>query len=104
MYLAMFNWMRIEPLEATLDRLKKYGINSIEFVLDPYATNPAEVNQLLKEYDIQCWGAAAVMFGDRSLVAKEEDRRAASVQYAKDSITLSKELGQNVVCVLTRFI
>jgi len=99
MYLAMFNWMRIEPLEATLDRLKKYGINSIEFVLDPYATNPAEVNQLLKEYDIQCWGAAAVMFGDRSLVAKEEDRRAASVQYAKDSITLSKELGGSVTSI-----
>jgi len=99
MYLSMFNWMRIEPLEVTLARLKKYSIKAIEFVLDPYETDRTEVNQLLKEYGIQCWGAAAAMFGDRSLVAKEEDRREASVQYANDCITLAKELGGSVTSI-----
>lgn len=93
MYLSMFNWMRIEPLKTTLERLKKYGFKGIEFVLDPYETDRAEVRKLLKEYGIQCWGVGSAMFGDRSLLAKEEDRRAASVQYAKDCVTLSKELG-----------
>jgi sugar phosphate isomerase/epimerase len=99
MYLAMFNWMRIEPLEATLSRLKKYGFKGIEFFIDPYEIDRAETKRLLKEYDIQCWGAAAVMFGERSLVAKEEDRREASVQYAKDCITLSKELSGSVTSI-----
>ena len=99
MYLSMFNWMRIEPLEMTLARLKKYGIKAIEFVLDPYETDRAEVNRLLKEYGILCWGAAAAMFGDRSLVAKDEERRDASVQYAKDCITLAKELGGRVTSI-----
>lgn len=93
MFLSMFNWMRIEPLGKTLERLKKHGFKGIEFVLDPYETNRAEVNKLLKEYGIRCWGVGSAMFGDKSLVAKDEGRRAASVQYAKDCITLSKELG-----------
>ena len=100
MHLSMFNWMRIEPLEATLKRLTKYGFKAIEFVLDPYETDRAEVRKLLKEYGIQCWGVGAAMFGDRSLLAKDEDRRAASVQYAKDCVTLSKELGGSVTAIV----
>jgi len=42
MHLVMFNWMRIEPLEATLKRLSKYGFKEIEFVLDPNTTNRAD--------------------------------------------------------------
>jgi D-psicose/D-tagatose/L-ribulose 3-epimerase len=40
------------------------------------------------------------MFGGRSLLAKEKDRRAASVKYAKDCVTLAKELEGVVTTVV----
>jgi sugar phosphate isomerase/epimerase len=93
MNLAMFNWMRIEPVEMTLKRLVKFGYQSINFVLDPYTVDRAEIRELLKKYGIKCWGCGAAFTGDKSLVAKEEKRRAATVKYAKDCATLAKELG-----------
>ena len=55
MNLALFNWMRIEPLEMTLKRLVKYGYQSINFVLDPYTTDRAEIREMLKKYVVyQC--------------------------------------------------
>lgn len=100
MHLGMFNWMRIEPLEATLRRLAKYGYKSIEFVLDPYNTDRAEIRKLLKQYHIRCWGVGAAMFGGRSLLAKEKDRRADSVKYAKECVTLAKELDGSEVTLV----
>jgi sugar phosphate isomerase/epimerase len=96
----MFNWMRIEPLEATLQRLHKYGYESIEFVLEPSNADRAEIRKLLKKYRIRCWGIGAAMFGGRSLLAKDKDRRAASIRYAKDCVSLTRELEGRVTTLV----
>ena len=88
MHLSMHNWMRAEPIEVTLARLAKYGYESIEISGEPEQYKPDEVRPLLEKYNLRCWGSVTLMFADRSLVAGDEAKRAASVQYTKDCIDL----------------
>ena len=88
MHLSMHNWMRAEPLEVTLARLSKYGYESIEISGEPEQYKPDEVRPLLEKYNLRCWGSVTLMLGDRNLVASDEDKRKASVQYTKDCIDL----------------
>ena len=92
MHLSMHNWMRSEPLEATLERLAKFGYESIELSGEPERCDTAEVRALLNKYEIRCWGAVTLMMGDRNMLAKDEAVRAQSVQYVKDCVTMVKEL------------
>jgi sugar phosphate isomerase/epimerase len=88
MHLSMHNWMRAEPIEVTLARLAKYGYESIEISGEPEQYKPDEVRPLLEKYNLRCWGSVTLMFADRSLVAGDEAKRAASVQYTKDCIDM----------------
>jgi D-psicose/D-tagatose/L-ribulose 3-epimerase len=88
MHLSMHNWMRAEPLETTLARLAKYGYESIEISGEPEQYKAEDVRPLLNKYGLRCWGSVTLMLGDRNLVARDPDQRAASVQYTKDCISL----------------
>jgi sugar phosphate isomerase/epimerase len=96
----MHNWMRSEPLEVTLARLKRCGYGSIEIKGEPDQYDSAEVRELLAKYELDCWGVITLTLGERNLAAKDEAQRAASVQYMKDCVTFSKELnGQEISIV-----
>jgi D-psicose/D-tagatose/L-ribulose 3-epimerase len=88
MHLSMHNWMRAEPLEVTLERLAKYGYESIEISGEPDQYKAEDVRPLLRKYGLRCWGSVTLMLGDRNLLAADPDQRAASVQYTKDCIDL----------------
>ena len=92
MHLSMHNWMRAESLEATLERLSKYGYESIELSGEPERYDTTEVRALLTKHNIRCWGSVTLMMGDRNMLAKNESHRADSVQYVKDCVTMVKEL------------
>ena len=92
MHLSMHNWMRAEPLEVTIRRLAKYGYESIEISGEPELFDTREVRRLLRENGVRCWGSVTLMLGDRCLPAKDEAKRAMSVQYVKDCVTMVKEL------------
>lgn len=93
MQVSMHNWMRAEPIETTIRRLAKYGYDSIEISGEPEKYNSKEVSKILKENGVKCWGSVTLMLADRDLLAKDERRRASSVRYVKDCITMVKELG-----------
>lgn len=92
MHLSMHNWMRAEPIETTIRRLAKYGYESIEISGEPEIFKPKEVRKLLNENGLKCWGAVTLMLGDRCLPAKDEQKRANTVKYVKDCVTMVKEL------------
>ena len=100
MHLSMHNWMRAEPIEVTIRRLAKFDYGSIEIGGEPEQYDTGEVRGLLDEHDIKCWGAVTLMLEDRNLVAGKEADRAASVQYVKDCVTMTKELDGQVVDVV----
>jgi len=98
MELALHNWMRAEPVETTIRRMKKYGYDSLEIMCEPDQYNTKEVRKLLEDNGLSCWGALAFMSGERDLLAKDERVREATANYTKQVITFCKELGGKTVC------
>jgi D-psicose/D-tagatose/L-ribulose 3-epimerase len=92
MHLSMHNWMRPEPIETTIRRLAKYGYESIEISGEPYTYDTKDVKRILDENGIRCWGSITLMVEGRNMVAGDEETRAKSVQYVKDTVTMVKEL------------
>jgi sugar phosphate isomerase/epimerase len=84
--------MRAEPIETTVQRLAKYGYESLEISGEPYTYDTRHVRQVLQDNGIRCWGAVTLMLKDRNLVARDQAQREKSVQYVKDCITMVKEL------------
>lgn len=100
MHIAIHNWMRAEPIETTLARISKQGYHALEIEGSPEKYDTKHVRQLLKSYNLTCWGSVTLMLGERNLLAREEAQRATSVQYVKDVITLVKELDGHMVSVV----
>lgn len=92
MHLSMHNWMRAEPIETTIRRLSKYGYESLEISGEPYQYDTKHVLGVLKENGIRCWGSITLMVEGRNLVQGDEEGRAKTVQYVKDTVTMVKEL------------
>jgi len=92
MHLSTHNWMRAEPLEVTLKRIKRLGFESIEISGEPQQYPTKTSRPLLKQYGIRCWGAVTLTLGERNLAAKNERQRAASIKYVKSVVTMVKEL------------
>ena len=100
MTVAIHNWMRAESLETTIARISKLGYDYIEIQGEPGMYDTKEVNALLKQYGIKCFGSVTLMLEQRNLLAKDEGQRAMSIQYVKDIITMVKELGGQMVSVV----
>ena len=100
MRVAMHNWMRAEPIETTIARLGKCGYDCIEISGEPERYNPKDIRKLLKEHKLTCWGSVTLMLGDRNLLASDPKKRAESVKYVKDTITMVKEMeGEEITIV-----
>jgi sugar phosphate isomerase/epimerase len=100
MHLSTHNWMRAEPLETTLRRIKKFGYESIEISGEPDQYDTKDTRALLKDTGIRCWGAVTLMLEERNLAARDEGQRAKSVQYVKDVITMISELEGEVLTLV----
>ena len=92
MHLSTHNWMRAEPLEVTLKRIKRLGFESIEISGEPSQYDTKVSRGLLKQHGIRCWGAVTLTLGDRNLAAADEAQRARSVAYVQSVVTMVKEL------------
>jgi sugar phosphate isomerase/epimerase len=100
MHLAIHNWMKVEPLEVTVRRMAKYGYTSLEIQGEPYKYDTRTVRALLDAHGVRCWGSVTLMLDDRNLLAADEARRARSIQYTKDCITMVMELGGAVISIV----
>ena len=100
MHVAMHNWMRAEPIETTIARLAKCGYDAIEISGEPERYDTKHVRKLLADHGLTCWGSVTLMLGERNLLAANEQARAASVKYVKDTITMVKELGGQEITIV----
>ena len=100
MHLSTHNWMRAEPLETTLRRIKQYGYQSIEISGEPTQYNTKDTRKLLKDNGIRCWGAVTLTLGERNLAAKDEGQRARSVDYVKSVLTMVAELEGEIITLV----
>ena len=100
MHLSTHNWMRAEPLETTVRRIKQYGYESIEISGEPTQYNTKDTLKLLKDNGMRCWGAVTLTLGERNLAAKDEGQRARSVDYVKSVITMVSELEGEIITLV----
>ncbi len=100
MHLSMHNWMRQEPIEVTLERLASCGYQSIEIGGEPGRYDTNEVRGHLDRLGLRCWGSVTLMTAGRDLVHEDPYVRLGSVQYLKDCVTMTHELGGEIFCVV----
>ena len=100
MHLSTHNWMRAEPLELTLKRIRKYGYESIEISGEPTQYDIKETQALLKKYKIRCWGGVTLTLGDRNLASRNSKQRADTVQYMKDVISMVSALDGEIITLV----
>lgn len=98
---AMHNWMRPEPLEVTLDRLKRHGYSGLEISGEPaHYGDAGKVRAQLDEHGIRCWGSVTIMTAGRDLLHEDRYVRLGTVEYVKDVITMAADLGGEIVAVV----
>ena len=100
MHLSTHNWMRAEPLETTVRRIKQYGYSSIEISGEPAQYNTKDTLKLLRDHGMRCWGGVTLSLGERNLAARDEGQRARSVDYVKSVITMISELEGEIITVV----
>ena len=98
--IAMHNWMRSEPIETTIKRLGRSGYNGIEISGEPAVYEPDQVNGLLQDNGLECWGSVTIMVGGRDLLHEDKYVRIGSVQYVKDTIDMVATLGGKILTVV----
>jgi sugar phosphate isomerase/epimerase len=96
----MHNWMRPEPIETTLERLRRCGYDGIEISGEPARYDTDEVRALMDKYEIECWGAVTMMFEGRDLVHPDKQVRAGTIVYMKDCIKMAEALGGKMFCIV----
>jgi D-psicose/D-tagatose/L-ribulose 3-epimerase len=97
--LAMMNWMRLEPIEASIERLARHGFDAIELASEPGRTDPERTRSLLEDNGLACWGTATMMRNGRDLGHEDDAVRARTLAYVKDTITLASRLGGKIVTI-----
>ena len=97
---SMHNWMRPEPIETTLERLRRFGYDGIEISGEPERYKVDEIRALMDQYEIECWGGVTMMFEGRDLLHPDGSVRASSVEYMKDCVKMIKALGGTIFCIV----
>ncbi|CAH0021085.1 unnamed protein product [Clonostachys rhizophaga] len=100
MHLSTHTWMRPEPLEVTLKRAQSLGYKSIELAGEPGQYPIQETRDLLEKYGITLWGTVTIQQGKRDLLAVDPRERRDTIQYVKDVVALSAELGGKITTVV----
>jgi sugar phosphate isomerase/epimerase len=100
MHLSTHTWMRAEPLETTLRRIKPLGFSSIEISGEPDQYDVTDVRRQLREHGIGCWGAVTLTMGDRNLAARDTGQRERTVGYMQRVVRFAHELGGSIVTVV----
>lgn len=93
MELAIHTWMRHEPLEQAIRRAAAAGVTALEIAGEPERHVPANVAPMLSTAGMRCFGGVTMMMEGRSLITPDAARRATSVQYVKDCVSLVSDLG-----------
>lgn len=97
---SMHNWMRPEPIETTLERLHRFGYNSLEISGEPAKYDWEEVRALMDKHEIECWGGVTLMFEGRDLVHPDKYVRVGTIAYMKDCIRMIRALRGQMFCIV----
>lgn len=89
-----------EPMEVSLQRLKKYGYDGVELAGEPKQIDAESVNRLLEQYELECTSICGIYTPERDLSSSDEAIRQIAVQYVKDCVDLAVKVGAATLIVV----
>lgn len=89
-----------EPMEVSLERLKKFGYDGVELAGEPKLIDAETVNQLLAKYSLECTSICGIYTSDRDLSSSKAEIRENAVQYVKDCVDLAVQVGAATLIVV----
>ncbi len=96
MKICMHNWMRPEPIENTIDRMKRLGYDGIQIMGEPRKYDWKHVRGLLDKNNLQCFGSVSIMVKGRDLIHADPYYREMTVAYLKECLDMVHALGGNI--------
>ncbi len=102
---AISNWIYgTEPLEMAFKRLKKYGYDAIELMIeDPAKFSISKVTGLIKTHDLPACSVCTMMTGAaerekrRNMIDPDPDVRKQTMKYLKESMDIGEQLGARLI-------
>jgi sugar phosphate isomerase/epimerase len=92
----MHNWMRPEPIEVTIDRMKRLGYDGIQIMGEPRKYDWKHVRGLLDKNGLKCFGSVSIMVKGRDLIHADPYYREMTVNYLKECLDMVHALGGNI--------
>lgn len=96
MKVCMHNWMRPEPIEATIARMKRLGYDGIQIMGEPRKYDWKQVRGLLDKNGMKCFGSVSIMVKGRDLIHSDPWYREMTVAYLKECLDMVHALGGNI--------
>ncbi|MBC8171279.1 MAG: sugar phosphate isomerase/epimerase [Anaerolineae bacterium] len=96
MKICMHNWMRPEPIEQTVDRMKRLGYDGIQIMGEPRKYDWNQVRALLDKNNLQCFGSVSIMVSGRDLIHADPYYREMTIVYLKECLDMVHALGGNI--------
>lgn len=101
---SISNWIYgDETLEATFQRLQKYGYDGVELKGEPEFYQVKEVNKLCKKYNLKVLSIAGIYpwpTRERDIASPDDEVRKKAVSYLKSCIDLASGVGAPLVIVV----
>jgi sugar phosphate isomerase/epimerase len=92
----MHNWMRPEPIEVTIDRMKRLGYDGIQIMGEPRKYDWKQVRGLLDKNGLQCFGSVSIMVKGRDLIHADPYYREMTVNYLNECLDMVHALGGKI--------
>lgn len=96
MKVCMHNWMRPEPIEVTIDRMKRLGYDGIQIMGEPRKYDWKHVRGLLDKNGLKCFGSVSIMVKGRDLIHADPYYREMTVSYLKECLDMVAALGGSI--------
>jgi sugar phosphate isomerase/epimerase len=92
----MHNWMRPEPIETTIDRMKRLGYDGIQIMGEPRKYDWKHVKGLLDKNGLKCFGSVSIMVKGRDLIHADPYYREMTIAYLKECLDMVAALGGSI--------
>ena len=96
MKICMHNWMRPEPIETTIARMKRLGYDGIQIMGEPRKYDWKHVKGLLDSNNLKCFGSVSIMVKGRDLIHADPYYREMTIAYLKECLDMVAALGGNI--------
>ncbi|TMV49514.1 sugar phosphate isomerase/epimerase [Paenibacillus mesophilus] len=89
-----------EPMETSLQRLRRFGYDGVELAGEPAKLDFNKLQEQMKRHGLICTSICGIYTAERDLSHPDPEVRRGAIQYVKDCVDMAQRLGASVVIVV----